>query len=571
MDSRSRADELIARFVEGIATTHELTELQRRIVQDPSVADAYAHATRFEGMLTEFFSNDRSARETRQVFEDAYDIVAGAMKEVDSLNVLASKRQRRSISHPLSFTSVAVIALLLVATLTLAVHFNLFPLNRAAPLARVHQHLPGGADDGPAGVEGVQLFGTIPESNEIAVAVVTQLIGARFSRVGFSPVVGDQFRTGLYRLTNGILELTFAHSPEIILEAPCEFDLKGRELMLLHRGKVSAKVPKGAGDFTIETPSATVMDKGTEFAVQVDDKDDSEVHVFDGMVSVTPRSGDTLNPAILYSESASAIGKRSATPCGIDVDRDRFLRNLSEPESKYARLIIEWDPVLYYRMIPAGGIIHDAGPIGIPASIVRGESEGTPWTVGRIGSALQFGGPSVKDYAVVPDYPKTTNGTLSVVAWVFAKSRPRSATIVKNWAGDEHGQFHFGLHHDDGQIEISVSDGEGREVTAQEKSPFPIGKWQHVAFVADGTRLRLYRNGVEVSSAPYSGIGGDPKLKALGIGVKLNAEGSQPDILRLNDDDPGISDYWHGRIDELAVFNHPLSPEQVRQLFDGTE
>jgi hypothetical protein len=76
---------------------------------------------------------------------------------------------------------------------------------------------------------------------------------------------------------------------------------------------------------------------------------------------------------------------------------------------------------------------------------------------------------------------------------------------------------------------------------------------------ADGEALRLYRNGQEVDAAPYRKLHRDPRIKALAIGTKLNLSGEEPDSLDFN--------MWDGRLDELAIFNHALSPEQIRELF----
>ena len=64
-----------------------------------------------------------------------------------------------------------------------------------------------------------------------------------------------------------------------------------------------------------------------------------------------------------------------------------------------------------------------------------------------------------------------------------------------------------------------------------------------VAFVADGAQLKLYRNGMQVGSAPYSGLA-PPDLKPLGIGTKP----AGVDQKRVR----GTAEFWHGRIDELA-------------------
>jgi hypothetical protein len=161
------------------------------------------------------------------------------------------------------------------------------------------------------------------------------------------------------------------------------------------------------------------------------------------------------------------------------------------------------------------------------------------------------------DDTIVPDYPKATNNVLSVVAWVRADSRSRWASIAKNWAPDKEGQFHFGLLHDQGGLEIQISDALGGQVQVVDPDLLPLGEWQHVAFVADGAFLRLYRNGSEVGRKPYSGLA-KPTIKALGIGAKR--AGTTGEKAR------GPSGFWDGRIDELAIFNHALDGESIRRL-----
>jgi len=86
-----------------------------------------------------------------------------------------------------------------------------------------------------------------------------------------------------------------------------------------------------------------------------------------------------------------------------------------------------------------------------------------------------------------------------------------------------------------------------------------LGEWQHVAFVADGAQLRLYRNGMQVGSVPYPGLA-PPDLKPLGIGAKP----AGVDQKRVR----GPSGFWHGRIDELAIFNHAVDAKMIQQLFE---
>ena len=93
--------------------------------------------------------------------------------------------------------------------------------------------------------------------------------------------------------------------------------------------------------------------------------------------------------------------------------------------------------------------------------------------------------------------------------------------------------------------------------------PFPLGKWQHVAFVLDGTLLRLYRNGINVASVPFDGVLADPAVPTLAVGVKTDDSGVLPSA------SPANAYAWHGRIAELAIFHSALSEEDIRRLYQG--
>src|SRR6185436_2698246 len=85
------------------------------------------------------------------------------------------------------------------------------------------------------------------------------------------------------------------------------------------------------------------------------------------------------------------------------------------------------------------------------------------------------------------------------------------------------------------------------------------GSWQHVAFIADGATMRVFRNGAQVASAAYSGNLAAPPMTALGIGVKLNDAGTTPDTAS-----PG---YWQGKIDDLGLWNRALSSAEILAIY----
>ncbi len=181
------------------------------------------------------------------------------------------------------------------------------------------------------------------------------------------------------------------------------------------------------------------------------------------------------------------------------------------------------------------------------------------WVPGQIGRALEFGGPDSLQYVRVPDYPKPTN-TVTASLWVYADSRTTWATFLKNWGGTKAGQFHFGLYDTGGQENIYIKQADGKTPNVSEPLVFPLNSWQHVAAVCDGTRVRLYRNGSEVASVTYDGTLVAPIATALGIGAKLNDDGTEPNYSLS----PG---FWDGKMDDVALWNRGLGPDEITGIY----
>ena len=200
-----------------------------------------------------------------------------------------------------------------------------------------------------------------------------------------------------------------------------------------------------------------------------------------------------------------------------------------------------------------GRTAADSSGLGNAGGLRNFPTNDTQWVRGRHGGALNFRGAPLNDYVLVTNYPKSTT-TLTVAAWVWADSRPTWATVAKNWPGGNASHFHFGLQDTGGDLSNYIrqnnTDYGLREGTPQ----LPLGAWQHVAFVLDANTERIYRNGIQVASAPYSGTLPNPTSATLAIGAKVFGGGTS------------VDSFWHGRIDDLAVWNRALSPQEIQSL-----
>jgi Concanavalin A-like lectin/glucanases superfamily/FecR protein len=376
---------------------------------------------------------------------------------------------------------------------------------------------------------------------------------------------GTALPQGRYELEQGIIEVGFESGAVLTFEAPASFTIIDERHVQIEDGKLAAHVPEQAKGFRVDAPGATVVDLGTDFAVEARKQEDSEVHVFNGEVQIDLHGSKVTdaNPLMLTTGEAARIDYLTGIPAGIDLDEQRFLRRLDLKPRVYAQRVLQLDPVVYYPMEPAsdGVFLADASGHGTDAVIHFGRASAPVWAAGKVGLALELGGPAQQSYASAAKYPQAEGDELSVIAWVRADARPRWASIAKNWAGaDDRGQFHFGLYWDSGELEAHIQDSSRNEITVKDSVPLPLRKWHHVAFVADGSVLRLYRNGEQVDAAPYERLRRDPRIKALAIGTKLNLQGDAPEERDFN--------MWDGRLDEIAIFNHALSPDQVRELYE---
>ena len=130
-----------------------------------------------------------------------------------------------------------------------------------------------------------------------AVATLSRTYECHWGKSDIHPVVGAELMPGQgLNLRAGLAEITFADGATVLLEGPSTFYTDGRAKGYLHVGRLVAKATKGAEGFTIQTPSAMIVDLGTEFGVSVSDNGAAEAHVFQGEVEVATRPADQATP-----------------------------------------------------------------------------------------------------------------------------------------------------------------------------------------------------------------------------------------------------------------------------------
>lgn len=393
------------------------------------------------------------------------------------------------------------------------------------------------------------------------VATLERSPGAKMKRFRSDVDLKDPvLRAGDYTLSAGLVSIRYETGVKLLIEAPATFQLDSKENVTLETGQIAANVPPEGVGFTIETPSAEVVDYGTEFAVGVGQDGASEVHVFQGEVEVLPRVKES-EPVRLFTNAATRVEMESSVPMGIAIDESRFLRTLDEPVLQHSRLVRSLDPSLYFRMgIPKDGVTMPDKAGGANGLVVDRGAKRPPFSPGKVGTSVRFDGPSTGAYLHVPDFLKPDAGQLSLSCWIKAESLPRRATIVSNSSHHEDGIIEAGLLRDSGRLYVGVKpEGGDALIGVQSPDPLPLHDWQHVACIADGKTLRLFLNGLEIASAGCGPVSALSPYSFLGIGA------------RINDRKETADQFWHGRIDEFALFNHALSEADVLTLYQNSD
>jgi hypothetical protein len=409
-----------------------------------------------------------------------------------------------------------------------------------------------------------------------SVGRITGMVDCKWANASIDAIKGDYVPLGRkYDISSGLMEITYDTGAKVILQGPVTYRVESRNSSFLSIGKATGKMEvEQAKGFVIRTPTAVITDLGTEFGVEVAREGTTDMHVFTGSVKIVMaggRHGDAKEQIVHTGGSVRADTGRNRI-AAIESNERRFVRGLMQYRAgrvdSYADLVLSMRPAAYYRMerptekkdalsvvdsAPSGrhGVLHLADEYG-----------GDPWRDGPFGNSLYLRGGDKPDYVDVQAFPLAPADQMSISAWVYL-------SYVDWWnkialQGQSDWQFYFGVYETDGDLMACIRQRNGSQVLIREgaSKPLPRAQWQHVAFVADGAIFHLYRNGLEVAAAPYDGICHRASMtEHLGIGYQDEAMASDP---------PGVTRpkccFWRGQIDELAVFHHALSAEQIRQL-----
>nr|ALS90908.1 FecR protein [uncultured bacterium] len=196
------------------------------------------------------------------------------------------------------------------------------------------------------------------------------------------------------RLGPGTVNLKLSGIGDVIIEGPAQFDMLSAKRARLSTGRIKMRVTEESGrGFIVETPYGEITDLGTEFGIDLTEKDQAGLVVFEGAVDLRVAEANPLESAQV---ERLVGGEGVIFNRGGPVDRissivtgsvPTFLQNNKgerEGGSKVFRRVIDnsKNSRKYYEVVP-GGLHEDAlmhvdrphqwnglTPVGMPSYLV---------------------------------------------------------------------------------------------------------------------------------------------------------------------------------------------------------
>lgn len=421
----------------------------------------------------------------------------------------------------------------------------------------------------------VQVGSASPERQPLAV-----LLGAadvEWEMVKTPPRVGETLHAGILGAKSGRFTFSMLSGVTVSAEAPVELDLSALDAVICRRGKLRVRVPPGAEGFTVNSPDCTVVDRGTEFAVNVNPGLPTDVMVFDGRADVfveNKQNGGTVSTSISESE-AVRVTPGSDHPSNIEARPLEFTTMLPaevvplEFTESYRDLVMASKPWGYWRFEQDNGGLFPNEVAGGPAFRMHGDI-GFREHPGHNRSVLFPGENGDVDTHLLLENPWSPSPATgySIELWFEAENFSNSTLIALLTAEKQmpHNNHHVVLDIVANKQEMGSirflhrwPAGPSLGVNLNSRRIYVPCRWTHLVAQRNGDRLQLFVNGELANETPL-----DPSQSIspshVVLGRLLTPEFNAPSNMRR---------LFRGGLDEVAFYDRPLTPEEIRSHRDA--
>lgn len=411
--------------------------------------------------------------------------------------------------------------------------------------------------------------------------------GAQWRNVTGSLSENGGLFAGPLHLSKGQAEIVTADGSQIILEAPVEVDLESSSQLHLKRGRLTVNIAGGQTmSFVVRTPTACVVDLGTELGVEVDEHFRTATHVFQGEVELRSGSNplrydNTLRLTKGQGGQADSQGRLRSNDRigGRFVRPDEFdIRYKASKGSAYHRwkaysYELRRDPALvaYYPFerdeIRPGMLVNAAAATQgqLNGTLTSRQANGGPtWEPGRWPekTALRFNREREDYVKVAADAALGINGPITVAAWIHVSDSRDGGHIVANRLEDSTINYQFGYRSPQSPFwmnRMHLARKFGSEPDSfldwiySERIPERQG-WVFIAATHDNQAVRYYINGRPADTKPW--IYQQDLVEAdLLIGTAYQGHEDES--------------HFDGKIGEIAILRRAMTDEEIAAMYEA--
>ena len=133
---------------------------------------------------------------------------------------------------------------------------------------------------------------------EEPIAILTQEWKLQWEDPAKALKLNSELPAGPFQISEGLAQLEFFGGTTVIVEGPADINLLGDNEIQCQHGKLRVRVPGQANGFKVKSGYMEILDLGTEFGMNVNERGEAEVTVFEGKVQLThnkPAPGNKPN------------------------------------------------------------------------------------------------------------------------------------------------------------------------------------------------------------------------------------------------------------------------------------
>ena len=183
----------------------------------------------------------------------------------------------------------------------------------------------------------------------------------------------------------------------------------------------------------------------------------------------------------------------------------------------------------------------------------HGDVNGASWNLIPVpgdNNSLSFDG--VDDYVNVSNASSLNiNGNVSISAWVNFSNFDNDLACVMSKAGSGNGGYHIEKTPGANSLSLWIENGDDGPIGVT-TNVLDADTWYHIVGTNDGTTSKIYVDGSLINSVSMGNPGGGEGDFKIGY----------------NSDNVGSARYWHGNIDEVAIWDGALTADEITALYN---